>query len=60
MYREGLLILAIVLLVIGGLLWALAPIGIVASIGYWIMIIGAIVLIIWIVLIVLNTIRSGA
>jgi len=59
MYREGLLILAIILLVVGAVVNYFTT-GIVADVFYWIAVIGAIAVVIWVVLLVLNTYKSGA
>jgi len=59
MYREGLLILSIILIVIGAVL-LYAPLPIPGVIGTAILWIGIIVLIIWIVLFVITMIKSGA
>ena len=58
MYREGLLILSIILIIIGAVLgyvpYAPEP---VASIIFWV---GIILFVIWIVLFAIATIKSGA
>jgi len=59
MYRENLLILAIILIVVGAiLLYAPLPIpGIIGTIILWV---GIICLVIWIVAYVVQVIRSGS
>ncbi len=59
MYREGLLILAIILIIVGVVLPYLPVDGVntIGSIIFWI---GVILLIIWIVLYAITTIKGGA
>ncbi len=59
MFREGLLILGLLLLVIGAIVNAFTT-GIVESVFFWIAVLGAITVLIWVVLLVLNTYKSGA
>ena len=53
------MILGILLAIIGGLVSYFAP-DIIGEAGYWVMVIGIIVAIIWVVLLVIHTVKSGS
>ena len=58
MYRETLLILALILAVAGGLVDYFVG-GIIGVVGHWVMVIGIIVFFIWLILYIVNAIKSG-
>ena len=60
MYREGLLFLAIALIIIGAVLYYVPLPEPVSTIGWILLVIGIVLLVIWIVLYAVATIKSGA
>jgi len=57
MYREGLLILSIILIVIGIVLGFVPFVGVVGTILFWV---GVVLIAIWIVLFAIQQIKSGS